>query len=324
MTRTIVAAENPIRQAELAAYELPDGLAIRVDPLATPEQVAAATVDADVVMVAQNPLTAAHIAAFGPRVRLIARTGSGLDAIDLEAARSRGVTVYHVPDYCTAEVATQAMALLLAVQRRVLEGDRVVRSAEDWRAIGRVAPLDELTAGVIGGGRIGRATIERLRPFVREVLLYDPYLDAAPEGVELVAHLDDMLRRTDVLTLHLPLTEESRGIIGAHELGLLRPGAIVINVSRGGLIDQAALAAALRSGHVAGAGLDVTEPEPPPAGDPILEAPNLVLSPHVGWYSTAAQQRAMARTMAGIAALLDGREPTTGRIAVDSRARPAR
>ena len=100
------------------------------------EEVASATRDADVVMVAQNPLTAAHIAAFGPNVRLIARTGSGLDAIDLDAARERGLTVYHVPDYCTAEVATQALALILAVQRRVLEGDRIVRAVDDWRSIG--------------------------------------------------------------------------------------------------------------------------------------------------------------------------------------------
>ena len=110
--------------------------------------------------------------------------------------------------------------------------------------------------------------------------------------------------------------------LGARELAMLRPGAIVVNVSRGGLVDQAALADALRSGHLAGAGLDVTDPEPPAAGDPILDAPNLVLSPHIGWYSTAAQVRARTQSIAGIAALLDGREPTTGRIAVDGRHRP--
>src|SRR5689334_19869744 len=170
MTRTIVAAENPILQADLADYAIPGDLSFRVVPLVTPEQTAAATRDADAVMVAQNPLTAAHIDALGPNVRLIARTGSGLDAIDLEAAERRRLTVYHVPDYCTAEVATQALALILAVQRRVMEGDRIVRAVEDWRGIGRVAPLDEQTAGVIGAGRIGRAAIARLRPFVREVL----------------------------------------------------------------------------------------------------------------------------------------------------------
>ena len=321
MTRTIVAAENPIRQADLSAYDVPGDLSFRVISLVTPEETATATQDADVVMVAQNPLTANHIAAFGPNVRLIARTGSGLDAIDLDAARERGLTVYHVPDYCTAEVAAQAMALILAVQRRILEGDRIVRAIDDWRSIGRVAPLDELTAGVIGGGRIGRATIDRLRPFVRDVLLYDPYLDAAPDGVERVEDLEALLRRTDVLTLRLPLTDESRGMIAARELALLRPGAILVNVSRGGLIDQPALVAALRSGHLAGAGLDVTDPEPPAADDPILDAPDLVLSPHVGWYSTAAGDRARSQSIAGIVALLDGREPSTGRIAVDGRPR---
>ena len=320
MTRTIVAAEGPIRQADLAEYEVPGDLEIRVESMATPAEAAAATRDADAVMVAQNPLTAAHIEALGPGVRLIARTGSGLDAIDLEAARRRGLTVYHTPDYCTAEVATQAVALILAVQRRIIAGDRVARADfDDWRSIGVIAPLDELSAGVIGGGRIGAAAIARLRPLVREVALYDPYLTEAPEGVELVADLDTLLRRTDVLTVHLPLTAESRGMIGARELALLRPGAIVVNVSRGGIVDQAALIDALRSGHLAGAGLDVTDPEPPPAGDPIFDAPNLILSPHVGWYSTAAQVRARSQSMAGIVALLDGREPSTGRIAVEGR-----
>src|SRR5262245_62308755 len=117
MPRLIVAALNPILPADVADYAIPGDLAFRVESLATPAQTLAATRDADAVMVAQNPLTAAHIEALGPNVRLIARTGSGLDAIDLEAAERRGLTVYHVPDYCTAEVATQALALILAVQR---------------------------------------------------------------------------------------------------------------------------------------------------------------------------------------------------------------
>jgi len=320
MTRTIIAAAGPIQQSDVDAFELPSGFAIRVASLSTPEETAEATRDAAAVMVAQNPLTAAHIEALGPAVRLIARTGSGLDAIDLAAAERRGLTVYHVPDYCTAEVATHAVALILAVQRRLLEGDRVARTDfDDWRQVGVIAPLDELSVGVLGGGRIGRAAIARLRPLVRDVALYDPYIADAPDGVPLIADLDVLLRRTDILTVHLPLTPETRGMIGARELALLRPGAIIVNVSRGGLVDQTALCDALWSSHLAGAALDVTDPEPPRPDDPILAAPNLVLSPHIGWYSTAAQVRARMQSMAGIVALLEGREPPTGRIAVAGR-----
>ncbi len=321
MTYTIIAAEGPIRQLDADEFEAAGDIRVHVRSLRTPDETRGATRDADAVLVAQNPLTAAHIDAFGPRVRLIARTGSGLDAIDLEAAERRGITVFHTPDYCTAEVATQAVALILAIQRRILEGDRVARTAfEDWRRVGVIAPLDELSVGVIGGGRIGQAAIERLRPLVRDIALYDPYIAEAPPGVPLIAELDDLLRRTDILTLHVPLTPETRGMIGARELALLRPGAIVVNVSRGGIVDQAALADALRSDHLAGAGLDVTDPEPPPPGDPLLDAPRLILSPHIGWYSTSAQVRARSQSIAGLVALLEGRAPSTGRIAVAGRA----
>ncbi len=173
--------------------------------------------------------------------------------------------------------------------------------------------------GVIGGGRIGLATISRLRPLVDRIALFDPYAPTAPADIKRVATLDELLGFTDILTVHLPLTDGTRGLVGSRELALLRPGSIVVNVSRGGIVDQVALCDALRSGHLAGAGLDVTDPEPPSTDDPLFDTPRLILTPHIGWYSTAAQLRALRQSLAGTIAILDGHLPADGRLAVAGR-----
>lgn len=321
MTPLIVLAQGTLQGTALEESHVGSRADIRLARLETPDQVREATRDAQAVVVTTNPLTAAHIAALGDGVRVIGRAGTGLDAIDLEAARARGLFVYHTPDYCTSEVATHALALILAVQRRVIEADRQARvDFTGWRALGAIPPMDELTAGVVGAGRIGRAVMDRLRPFVAHVITYDPYIESTPEGVERVGSLDDLLRRSDVVTLHMPLTAETRGMIGTRELGLLPDGAIVVNVSRGGLIDEADLRTALESGRLAGAALDVLVKEPPPADDPIFGAPRLVLSPHLGWYSSASERRVRTQVVDGVLACLDLVAPATGRIAVDPRA----
>jgi D-3-phosphoglycerate dehydrogenase len=316
----IVIAEGTIRDTALEEGHLAGRAQVRLTRLETPDQVREATRDAEAVIVTTNPLTAAHIAALGDGVRVIGRAGTGLDAIDLEAARARGIVVYHTPDYATSEVASHAVALILAVQRRLLAADRQARTEfTGWRALTPFPPLDELTAGVVGGGRIGRAVIDRLRPFVKAILLFDPYLDAVPDGVERVDSLDALLARADILTLHMPLTPETRGMVGARELALLPEGAIVVNVSRGGLVDEADLRAALESGRLAGAALDVLATEPPRSDDPILGAPRLLLSPHLAWYSSASERRVRTQVLDGVIACLAGEAPRTGRIAVDPR-----
>lgn len=320
MTPLIVVAEGTLHETALEESHVGSRATIRLARIDTPDQVREATRDAQAVVVTTNPLTAAHIAAFGNSVRVIGRAGTGLDAIDLEAARARGLFVYHTPDYSTSEVATHALALILAVQRRILEADRQARTDfAGWRALGAIRPMDELTAGVVGAGRIGRAVMDRLRPFVANIVTYDPFIESTPEGVERVDSLDDLLRRSDVVTLHMPLTAETRGMIGARELGLLPAGAIVVNVSRGGLIDEADLRAELESGRLAGAALDVLSKEPPRPDDPILGAPRLVLSPHMGWYSSASERRVRTQVVDGVLACLDTVAPATGRIAVDPR-----
>src|SRR5581483_4653683 len=182
--------------------------------------------------------------------------------------------------------------------------------------LGRVRPLSKLTVGVVGLGRIGRAVIERLRPFGPSIVGFDPYVNADVAGVELVDDLDALLARADVLTLHLPLSDETRRLIGRRELDLLPPGAAVVNVSRGGVLDQDALAEALASGRLAGAGLDVLAAEPPDPADPILAAPNTVLSPHVAWYSEASNRRMREQAVDGALEYLERGDVSVGRLAV--------
>jgi D-3-phosphoglycerate dehydrogenase len=293
---------------------------LRVASLATPQEVARATADADGIIVTIDPLPAAHIAALGPRVRVIGRAGIGLDAIDLEAAAAHGVAVVHAPDYATEEVATHALALLLAAQRRILQGDALAREHwGEWRRLAPVRPLSELTAGVIGCGRIGRAVIELLAPLVARVLAYDPFVTQAPTGCELAPDVPTLLREADLLSLHMPLTPETTGLIDERALASMKPDAIVVNVSRGGLIDQPALARALSEGRLGGAGLDVLAAEPPAADDPILSAPNAILTPHFAWYSTASERRARTTAVDAMLDYLAGAELRAGRIA----ARPA-
>jgi D-3-phosphoglycerate dehydrogenase len=154
---------------------------------------------------------------------------------------------------------------------------------------------------------------------VGQVITHDPYASDAPAGVGRVASLEDLLARSNILTLHLPLLPETRGLIGAAQLGLLPPGAILVNVSRGGLVDEPALCAALRDGHLAGAALDVLEREPPGPGDPVLDTPGLLLTPHIAWFSTEAERRVRTQVIDGVLACLAGEPPRTGRIAVDPR-----
>jgi D-3-phosphoglycerate dehydrogenase / 2-oxoglutarate reductase len=266
---------------------------VRYASLATPADVGRETADADGIIITTHPFGAEHAAALGPRVRVIGRAGIGLDAIDLAAAAELGVAVINFPDYATNEVATHAVALLLALQRRIVEADRLTRrpwckqswGEQSW--LGEMAPLETLTLGLAGLGRIGRAVAERARPLVGAIQAYDPARPVVPEGVRSSPSLEQLLTTSDIVSLHVPLLPETAGLLGAAEFERMRRGALVVNVSRGGLIDEDALAAALETGQIGGAALDVFAHEPLAADARILQAPNTVLSPHVAWFSTA-------------------------------------
>lgn len=293
------------------------GVELRRALLETPAAVAEATAGADGVLVVTNPLPRELIEAFAPSVKVIGRAGVGLDAIDLDAAQERGVGVFHTPDYCVDEVATHTLALALALNRKLVQGDAVVRADwSDWRALAPVLPLAEQTVGIVGVGRIGQAVAARFAPLVRELLAFDPWSDAELPGVRRVGEIDELLAGSDVISLHVPLTDDTRELIDARALALMKPTAQLVNVSRGGLIDEQALAQALRERRIGAAGLDVLGTEPPPADHPLLDAPNVLLSPHFAWYSTGSEQRVWTMTVDGMVAMLGEREPAAGRVAV--------
>lgn len=290
---------------------------IRVVDLSTPAAVAAATREADAVIVALQPMSADRIAAFGERVEVIGRAGVGLDTVDLVAAAAARVTVVHEPGYSTGEVADHAAALLLACTRQVAAGDRAMR-ADGWinaLRLGRMPDLGAATLGVLGTGRIGSALIARMRPFVRRIVAFDPAPASVPEGVELLASTEDVLEQADLVSLHLPLTDATRGLIGAAQLARMRPGAVLVNVARGALVDEPALVEALRSGHLAGAGLDAFATEPLQPGSPLLELPTAVLTPHLGGHSEGAADRLARWMLDDVIAHLERRELPHGRYA---------
>jgi len=241
---------------------------------------------ADALMTDYFPVNAAAIDQL-KRCQIICRLGVGVDKIDVAAATRAQIPVTYVPDYCRGELADHALALLLAVARRIVHYDRAVRSGTwDYNVPG-VFRLAERTLGLVGFGAIARRLAERVRPLGMHVVASDPYVsdaDVEAAGVE-VLPLDDLLASSDVVSLHAPLTEETASLIGAAELERMKSSAILINTARGGLVDHNALVAALASGAIAGAGLDVLAPEPPATDDALLSFDNVVVTPHAGHYS---------------------------------------
>jgi D-3-phosphoglycerate dehydrogenase / 2-oxoglutarate reductase len=291
----IVVAEGALHAPGTVAAHFRGDATIRVADISTAGQVKAATSGASGLVVALQRLPAELVEAIDPGLRVIGRMGIGTDTVDLEAAAACGLTVFNEPAYGVSDVASHAVAMLLAVNRRLVPADRHVR--QGWAAgstlsLAPMPPLDEMTVGIIGCGRIGTAVAALLAPMVAQVLVYDPLrADGGPPGTERLDDLDDLLARSDAVTVHAPLTPQTRGILGRRELALLPRGALVINVSRGGQVDEQALAELLTTGQLGGAGLDTFGAEPLPADSPLLDAPNTLLSPHCAGYSERAAWR---------------------------------
>ncbi len=226
------------------------------------------------------------------RLEVIGRAGVGVDNIDMRAATRRGVAVINAPGGNTSSTAELTFALLLAAARRVAEADRSVREGRWDRKALRGRQLKGNTLGVIGAGRIGTEVARRAHAFGMRILAYDPYLSAeraADERIERV-ELNELLERADFVTVHVPLTEQTRGMIGVAEIARMKPAAILVNAARGGIVDERALAAALEQRKLGGAALDVYETEPFPGEHPLRGAPNLVMTPHLGAATLEAQR----------------------------------
>ncbi len=223
----------------------------------------------------------------GGSLAVIARPGIGIDNINLAAATERGILTIHTPDAPTESTAEHTVALLLAVAKRVVTGARYLQGHDLERSQMLGLELKDRVLGVVGFGRIGRRVAEICGLGLKmKVIVYDPFIQQVEQpGVELTSDLDYLLANADVVTLHTPLMVETRQLMNASRISRMKPGAYLINASRGPVVDETALLDALRSGHLAGAGLDVTDPEPPLPDNPLLAMPNVVVTPHIASYT---------------------------------------
>jgi D-3-phosphoglycerate dehydrogenase len=263
--------------------------------------------DADALLNTYVPLNADAFARL-ERCRIVARYGIGIDNIDVAAAGKAGVVVTNVPDYCVEEVATHALALLLALLRRLPQGDAKVR-AGGWGLDGLrpMTRLSEITIGLVGFGRIARRLAESLQVLGCRLIVHDPFLSPSADLPPLVS-LQELLRSADAVSLHAPLTEGTRGMIAADALALMPEHAVLVNTSRGPLVVLEDLVDALRAGRLRAAGLDVLPVEPPPAGA-LDDVPNLLVTPHAAFYSEQAVRESQTKAATQVIKVLTDRTP---------------
>lgn len=247
-----------------------------------------------------------------PELKYIGVLATGYNIVDVEAAKERGIVVTNVPAYSTNSVVQMTFAHVLNLCLHVAQHSESVRSGAWSRSPDfsyweyPLVELAGLTMGIVGYGRIGRGVARVASAFGMEVLVFDPFVDPASVEGAVPVDLETLFSRSDIVTLHCPLTEQNRGFVNARMLSLMKKTAFLINTSRGPVIDEAALADALNEGNIAGAGLDVLGQEPPPADCPLLKAKNCFLTPHIAWASGAARARLMQAVVENIKAFLRG------------------
>ena len=293
------------RVLEEAGFELvvaPDGKEDTLAELAT---------DVDAIMFCFAQVTEKVLRA-APKCLISARYGIGVDNVDISVCTELGIVVTNVPDYCIDEVTEHTIGMVIALNRRLVPHDRAVK-AGGWSSVALDQPMKRMngaTFGVIGYGRIGRSVGAKAHSLGMKVLAYDPMLKPGEDaGVAQSVAFDELLAESDFMSIHVPLTDETRGIVGKTELAAMKKGAIVVNPARGGLIDESALADALASGHIAGAGLDVMEPAPPTEDHPLLQQENVIITPHTAFFSQASTLELETRTAEEVIRVVNGREP---------------
>ena len=255
-----------------------------------------------------KPLGPAHLSEMH-KCRVISRTGIGLDTIPIDLATEKRIKVTNVPDYCVDEVADHTLALILALQRGICRASAATRAGEwNGQAGGRLRRLRGQTLGLMGFGRIGRAVASRANAFGFQVIAHDPHFTLPAHGAT-PATMDEVLTSSDVLSLHVPLTTANRQMVNGHALLRMKKGALLVNTARGGLVDTAAVIDSLQQGHLGGAGLDVLDHEPPPREQLAHKLDNLIVTPHLGFYSEEAMQDLQKQSAQAVADVLTGKEP---------------
>ena len=276
-----------------------------------PAEVAGRAANAEIAITNKAVLHRAQIEAL-PKLKYIGVTATGYNVVDIDAARERGITVTNVPTYGTRAVAQHAFALLLELTQHCGLHAQSVRDSgwvrsPDWSYWKTpLIELDSLTMGIVGYGRIGQATARLAEAFGMKVIVAASGSGRKPEHNVAVVDLDHLFSQSDVVSLHCPLTPQTKHLVNAARLARMKPSAFLLNTSRGPLIDEAALAVALNSGQIAGAGLDVLSTEPPAADNPLLNAKNCLITPHIAWAMRAARARLMKTAVDNVRAFLSG------------------
>jgi D-3-phosphoglycerate dehydrogenase len=313
MSRTLIAVtDSPFPSLDPARAAL-----ARIDPelrmanSASAEDILAVARDADAILVTYAKLPADLLRQL-TRCKAIGRFGLGVDNIDVNAAAELGITVTYVPDYCMHEVSDHAMALLLALARKVPLSNALVQAGR-WE-MPAVVPIHRLAGrvlGLVGFGNIPRALAPKAKAFGLRIVTHDPYVPPAAlaaVGVEGVS-FEQLLEISDFVSIHAPLTPATRGLFNAEVLGTMKRGALLINTARGPLIDEDSLIAALDSGQLGGAALDVVAVEPPPRDSRLIGRDNVILTPHTAFYSVEALNELQAKCAADVARVLSGEKP---------------
>jgi len=294
---------------------------LRGEPASSEEALIAIGHYADALLVSTREAITRRVCESIPQVEVISRYGVGLDNVDLDAAADNGIVVTHYPQYCTNEVADHAMSFLLALNRRIAELNPDLHDGA-WSSYGpattqilrgRVPALRELTLGIVGFGRIGQAVARRAAPFGLRIVANDPYAseDLIRNGGAMPVTLDALLEEADLVTIHAPLTPETRGLIGKAQLDRMKPDAAIVNTARGPIIDLDALADHLAAQPSFRAALDVVHPEPLPEDSPLYRLPNVLLSPHSAYYSERSVETVRNETFLAALAVLRGFLPPT-------------
>ncbi|MGA2763358.1 MAG: C-terminal binding protein [Spirochaetia bacterium] len=310
--RVIVADDRYGSYSEEEAILSEIGATLEVRNLSSEEEALRLLPSADGIFVNLFPLNRRIIESLA-RCRVISRYGVGYDNVDVEAATRKGIWVARVPDYCFEDVSDHALGLLLGCVRKIAYKDRLVREGK-WN-LTKVQPCHRIagrTLGLIGFGAIARCLLHKVSGFgLARVLTYDPYVDSAEakKAGAISVDLSTLVGESDYISVHAPLSPETKGLIGEKEVGLMKPSAIIINTSRGPVVDEGAIATALREGRIAAAGLDVFGVEPLPPSSPLRGLDNVILSDHTGWYSEESVGELKTKAAKNVALVLTGGKP---------------
>lgn len=276
------------------------------------DELAELATHADAILTNWKPVTG-RILRQAKRCLTVARYGVGIDNIDVSAATELGIIVTNVPDYCIDEVSDHAFALMLSLNRRIVDFAWQTRSGGwDNKAFGVPHRLRGQTLGLVGFGRIARRVAAKAQPFGLSVLAYSPTLTTdTSDGARVAQSLQELLVSSDIVSLHAPLTEATRHMIGSDQLAMMRPEAMLVNTARSALVEQGALCDALVRGTIAAAGIDVMDEEPPPPDHPLRSTPSVVMTPHAAFYSVESINELQDKTVGNVVQVLGGRVPAT-------------